>query len=214
MLPFTADVLFSSFEQYNRAFWPLPIVACILALATILLTLRPVRFGDQAMAMLLAAAWLWIGITYYLLRWAKIDFAAPVYGVIFVVEGLLIAWTGVVRGRLTFRFRPDLFGWIGLVMAIAAMAAFPLGDWLTGQGWQSVRLVGLAPGPTAAFTLGLLLLTKRRTPLRLAVAPLLWSLVAGATAWILPIPQDLILPITGVGGFGLILWRNRWQRRR
>jgi Family of unknown function (DUF6064) len=165
--------------------------------------------------MLLAAAWLWIGIAYYFLRWAKIDFAAPVYGVIFVVEGLLLAWAGVVRGRLTFRFRSDLFSWIGLVMAVAATAAFPLGDWLIGQGWQSVRLVGLAPGPTAAFTLGLLLLlTKRRTPLRLAVVPLLWSLVAGATAWILSIPQDLILPITGVSGFGLILWKNQRQRRR
>jgi hypothetical protein len=46
----------------------------------------------------------------------------------------------------------------------------------------------------------------------LAVIPLLWTLVAGATAWILAITQDLALPVAGLGAFGLILWKNRRQQ--
>ena len=74
-------------------------------------------------------------------------------------------------------------------------------------------MVGLAPGPTAVFTLGLLLLTARPHAAPPRVIPLLWTLVAGATAWILAIPQDLALPVAGLGGFALILWKNRRQAR-
>jgi hypothetical protein len=133
MLPFTAEILFSSFEQYNRALWPLPLVALALALAVILLTLRPVRGGDRAIGALLAAAWVWIGVGYHYLHFAAIDFAAPLYGAFFVLEGLLLAWTGVARGRLAFRFGADLFGWTGLALAIAAALAWP------SPGWRQAR---------------------------------------------------------------------------
>jgi len=213
MLPFTADVLFSSFAQYNNALWPAQILAFALALAAVLLTLRPVRGGDRAIAALLGAAWAWVGVRYHLMHVATLDFAAPIYGAFFVLEALLLAWMGVVRGRLAFRFRPNLPGWAGLTLALAALIAWPLADGL-GHGWHSVRLVGLAPGATAVFTLGLLLLTDRRTPFHLTIIPLLWTLIAGATAWILAIPQDLALPVAGLGAFALILWKNRRQPGR
>ena len=211
MLPFTAEILFSSFETYNLALWPLPILAPVLAVALVLPTLRRVRHGDRGIGALLALAWAWVGVGYFILHFAAFDFAAPLYGALFVLQALLLAWIGVVRDRLLFRFAGDPLGWCGLALALAAALAGPLGDGLLGQGWASARVVGLAPGPTAVFTLGMLLLTAGRTPLHLAILPLLWTLVAGATAWILSIPQDLALPIVGVGAFALILWKNRQQ---
>jgi hypothetical protein len=53
----------------------------------------------------------------------------------------------------------------------------------------------------------MLLLGAGRTPLHLAIIPLLWTLIAGATAWILRIPQDLALPVVGV--IALMIWKNR-----
>ena len=209
MLPFTAEILFSSFEQYNRALWPLPVVAPALALAIVGLALRPVRHGDRAIGMLLALAWLWVGVGYHILHFAALDFAAPAYGAFFVVQGLLLGWSALVRNGLAVRFTGDLFGWCGLALALAAALAWPLADGLWSPGWPSVRVVGLAPGPTAVFTLGMLLLGAGRTPLHLALIPLLWTLIAGATAWILSIPQDLALPVVGIGAIVLILWKNR-----
>jgi hypothetical protein len=207
MLPFTAEILFSSVAQYNRALWPLPALALLLCLGGIVLALRPVRWSGPAIGALLAAAWLWTGIGYHLLHFARLDFAAPIYGAFFILQGLLVAWA-VLRKKLSFRFHAALFGWIGLALAIVA-AAWPLIDWLSGQSWQAARIAGLAPAPTVVLTFGLLLLAKNRAPLYLAIIPLLWTLVAGAMAWILTIPQDLALPLVGVGGFGLLVWKNR-----
>lgn len=208
MLPFTADVLFSSFERFNQGLWPLPLLACLLALAAILATLRPIRFGDRATAALLALAWLWTGYGYHYLVRAQIDFAALGYAALFIIEGLRIAWTGALRARLAFRFDGDLPGWAGLALALSALVALPLADGLA-YGWTGSRVVGLAPGPTALLTLGLLLLNRTRASLPLAVVPLLWTLAAGATGWILAIPQDIALAPAGVAGFALILWHTR-----
>jgi Family of unknown function (DUF6064) len=207
MLPFTAEILFASVAQYNRALWPLPPIALLLGLATVLLTVRPVRDGNRLISAYLAAAWLWVGIVYHMLHFGRLDFAAPLYGALFVVEGLLLLWV-TVRGRLAFRFHGGPIDWVGIVLAMLAVA-WPLVDRLSGLSWQSERVVGLAPAPTTVLTLALLLLASGRAPLYLALIPLLWTLIAGVTAWILAIPQDLALPVVGLGSFGLLLWKNR-----
>jgi hypothetical protein len=207
MLPFTADILFASIALYNRALWPLPPIALLLGLGMVLLTLRPVRNGNRLIGALLAAAWLWIGIGWHMLHFARLDFAAPLYGALFVLEGLLLLWIAI-RGRPPFRYRGGLVGWGGLAFAMLALA-WPLIDRLAGLSWQSERVVGLAPAPTTVLTLALLLLVAGRTPWRLAIIPLLWTLIAGAMAWILWIPQDLALPVVGVCAAGLLLWKNR-----
>lgn len=207
MLPYTAEILFSSFAQYNAGLWPLPVLALALTLGAILLTLRPVRGGGRATGTLLAAAWLWTGIGWEIWYFARLNFAAPLYGALFVVEGLLLIWL-VIRRRIAFRFRAGPFGSTGLALALVALA-WPLIDRLFGQTFPTERVVGLAPAPTTVLTFGLLLLAEGRTRLHLAIIPLLSSLLAGATAWILWIPQDLALPAIGLAGFGLLVWKKR-----
>jgi hypothetical protein len=212
MLPFTAETLFASLAQYHRDLWPLPPLALLAGLAAVLLALRPMHHSDRLIGGLLAAAWLWIGIGYHLLHLARLDFAAPLYGILFAIEAALLLWS-TIRGRLAFRFRGKLIGWVGLALAMLALA-WPLLDRLAGLTWQAERVVLLAPTPTVVLTLALLLLVAGRTPLHLALIPLLWTLIAGATAWILWIPQDLVLPAVGLGGFGLLVWKNRRHAAR
>ncbi len=213
MLPFTADVFYSVVEQYNRAVWPAHVVAYGLGLAALALALRPVAPAARLIGAILAAAWAWIGVVYHGLHLAAIDFAAPAYGALFVVEALLLGWTAAVRGKLAFRFRAGAVGWTGLGLAILALALYPLIGWLAGHGWPGAPVVGLAPGPTAIFTIGLLLLAEGRTPVHLVAIPVLWSLMGGAAAWVLGVPEGAVLPLAGVGGASLIVWKNRRQTR-
>ena len=139
-------------------------------------------------------------------------FDPAVLGVLLVLQGLLLVWT-MARGKRRFRFDGGRFAWVGLLLAITAVA-WPLIDRAFGMSWLSERVVGLEPVPTTILTFGLLLLMRGRTPLHLAIVPLLWTLVSGATAWILWIPQDLVLPVIGLGGFGLLAWKNQRRAQR
>jgi len=208
MLPYTAEILFSSLAQYNAALWPLPAAALVLALGAILLALRPMPGGDRIIAAILAAGWLGTGIGYHLLFFSRLDFAAPLYGALFVVEGVLWLW-GASRGGFGFRLDRNALGWAGLLVALLALA-WPLVDLLSGYPWRAGRIAGLAPAPTVLLTFGILLLATGRPRLHLAVIPLLWTLGAGAAGWILWIPQDLALPLFGLVGFGLLGWR-KWR---
>lgn len=214
MLPFTAEVFFSLFERYNAAIWPAQLIAYALGVLALLLSLKPLRGGDGIIAALLAASWLWTGVVYHMMYFATINWAAWSFGALFAIQGMLFAWTGTLRGRLGIRFRPNLYGWVGLSFVVFAMAVYPLIGWLAGHGWPRAPAFGVAPCPTAVFTLGMLLLTARRVPLHLTVIPVLWSLIAGAAAWPLNIPENLTLPLAGVCGISLILWKNRWLTLR
>jgi len=209
MLSFTGEVYFSLLEHYNRAIWPAQIVAYALALAALVLACRPTRQGGRVVAAVLAVGWLWTGIVFHGLHFAAISFTAPVIAACFVAQGLLLLWTGVLRGGLVFRGRRGVQGWAGLALAAAALVLHPVLGQLAGHPWPQADLVGVAPDSTAVFTVGLLLLLDGRAPLRLLIVPLLWAIAAGLTGWRLDSPALQGLPAISVAGVLLILWTAR-----
>lgn len=198
MLPYTAETLFALFEEYNTAIRPLPALALFLAAGVLILVIRSRQDRSRLVIGILAAGWLWTGVVYHLIFFAGINFAAPVYGTAFVLQGAALAWTGVFRQRLVLQFGRGVIGWAGIRIAIIAAVILPVIDWLSGVGWTDVRLALIAPGATAGFTLGILMMSKGPIPIHLVAIPVLWAIVAGAQAWILDIPQDYLLPAVGI----------------
>ena len=209
MLPFTEEVFFSVFGQYNEAIWPAQIVAYALGLAAVLFALSPSPPGNRLISGILTLAWLWTGIAYHGMYFGTVNIAAPGFALAFLLEALLLIWTGLLRDRLTYRLRTNAFGWGGLGLTVYAMAIYPLTAWLAGHSWPKLATFGLAPCPVTIFTVGMLLLIEGRTPLHLMIIPLFWSLIGGSAVWLLHVPEDLALPLAGVGGFCLVLWKNQ-----
>jgi hypothetical protein len=46
-------------------------------------------------------------------------------------------------------------------------------------------------------------------PLHIFAIPVLWSLIGGTAAWFLGVTEDLALPVAGLGGLVLALWKRR-----
>jgi hypothetical protein len=129
--------------------------------------------------------------------------------VLFMLQGALFAAIAI-GGRRSFRFRPDVLGWSGLLICLFALVAYPLLGWLAGHGWPRAAAFGVAPAPTAIFTFGMLLMLEGRVPLYLAVIPFMWSLAAGSAAVLrLGITEDTSVLLGGVVGFGLLVWKRR-----
>jgi len=217
MLPFTADVLSALYESYNRAVWPAALVFWLAALAIAGLGLRSGRHGltqryNRVAGVVLAGAWVWVGIVFHLDFFAAINFWAPLFGALFLVQAVLIAWTWAYRGRALSGWPVDAAGWAGLALIAYAALGTPLIAATLGDGWASARLAGIAPGPTALLTLGLLMLTQDRVPLHLTIIPVLWCLVAGVTAWQLGVPEDRIVAVLALTAVVLIVRANTRRR--
>jgi len=207
--PFTADTYLSLFETYNGTIWPAQVVAYGLGVLAVFLTLRPLAAGGRIAFVVLSAFWLWNGIAYHLMHFLQINFAALGFAVLFTLQGALFAAIAI-GSRHSFRFRPDAFGWSGLLFCLFALAAYPLLGWLAGHGWPRAAVFGVAPAPTAIFTFGMLLMLEGRAPLYLAVIPLLWSVAAGSAAVLrLGIFEDWSVLLAGVVGFALLVWKRR-----
>ena len=207
--PFTADIYLSLFETYNSTIWPAQVVAYGLGILAVFLTLRPLAGSGRIAFAILSAFWLWNGIAYHLMHFFQINFAALGFAVLFTFQGALFAAMAIGGGG-NFRFRPNVLGWSGVLFCLFALVAYPLLGWLAGHGWPRAAAFGVAPAPTAIFTFGMLLMLEDRAPLYLAVIPLLWSLAAGSAAMLLlGIPEDSLVLLAGVVGFGLLVWKRR-----
>ena len=198
LVPFSRDVFLGLFERYNAAVWPGHLVAYAVAVLILLSAVRQQRGNGPLIAAALAAAWVWSGIVFHMTHFATLVWAAWAFGAAFVLQGLLFLVSGVLRDRLAFRFEGGIAGWAGLGLAVFAMAGYPVVGVLAGQSLAQTAPFGLAPCPTAIFTLGILLLAEPPVPLHLLVIPVLWAVVGGAIGWVLDMPRDLALPIAAV----------------
>jgi hypothetical protein len=209
MLPFTIDQFFGVFEQYNQAIWPIHIVAYMLGIAAIILTVKKMRYSDQAISVILACFWAWMGIVYHLMYLSTINGAALGFGVLFIIQAIVWLLFGVIRPKLAFQFDTNPYALTGILLIVYAMLVYPILGTLLGHGYPRSPSFGVAPCPTTIFSFGLLLLTSAKVPKSVLVIPFLWSLLGFTASFLLGVREDIGLVVAGVLSVGLLLWRDR-----
>jgi uncharacterized protein DUF6064 len=195
-LLFSPRTYYRLFELYNADVWPLQIVALALGVAMLVAIARGAAWSGRAVAALLAAFWLFVTWAYLLERFDTINWAARYYAVGFVIQAALLAWTAVIRDRLSFA-TDTIGGRIGLGLFFYALVIHPLIALLAGRPWTQAEIFGLAPDPTAIATLGILL-AAGRPRWHLLSLPLLWCIVSGLTLWTMESPEAFVAPTTAV----------------
>ncbi len=101
---------------------------------------------------------------------------------------------------------------LGVVMVALLFRPSRAGGRIVGAGlcamwlWTGVVYHGITPCPVTIFTFGLLL-TSVGVSTWLYLIPLLWSLIGGSAAFLLGIPQDWVLLVSGVA-VALMLFRH------
>lgn len=211
MLPFSRAQFLEAFAQYNAAIWPLQLAAALLGCAIVVASARPLRTGSRLIDAGLALMWLWTGVLYLGIYFARINPAATAFASLFVIEGGLLvrsAWLGR-RGARKPPSRPDL--WLGWALVVYALLLYPLAGWLAGHVYPAVPVFGVTPCPVTLFTLGILLVGARPVPRHLWVIPALWVPVGGSAAFLLGMPQDWPLLVGGAIAVPL-LWRRGSSR--
>jgi uncharacterized protein DUF6064 len=208
-LLFSPRTYYRLFELYNLAIWPAQLLALVLGVALLALMIRRPAWHGRAIAAILAGCWLWVAWAYLLTRYDTINWAARYFAAGFALEAVLLALSGVIGDRLTMRAGgTDLASRAGLGLFLYALIALPLiGPLLIGRPWTQAELFGLAPDPTIVATLGVLVAADRPS-WHLAIVPLAWCAIAGATLWTMGSPDALVLPAAAVLAVAVTTWKT------
>ena len=173
-------------ERYNGEVWPAHLLALAAGLSALWLARAGGAGAGRVLAVLLAAAWLWVGWAFHWQRYASINWAAQYFAVAFAVQAALLLGLTSWRGDAYAPTRGALQG-PGWLLAGAGVLLYPLAGLLAGRPLTQAEVFGIAPEPTALTTLGLLLVGGyAASPARrrwLAVIPVLSLLVGAATLW-------------------------------
>lgn len=120
------------------------------------------------------------------------------------------AHAALVRSDLRFAREDGPRAWLGWALIVYSALIYPLIG-VVGHGYPALPMFGITPCPVTLFSFGVLLLAQGPLPRRLLVIPLLWALVSGSAAFLLAVPQDWPLLVSGL----LVvpwLWRHPARR--
>lgn len=210
-LPFTLQQFLETFRSYNNAIGAAPLLLSLLAIALVILARGQARWRDRMIGIGLAILWLWSGAVYHLGFFVRINPAAKVFGIAFVVQSLLFLRAGM-RSRIRFSPRDEWPAWGGWLLIVYAVVVYPALGWLAGHGYPAGPSFG-APCPTVIYTLGILTWTSGRGRLALAGIPIAWAAIGTSAATALGIKEDYGLAVAALL-LGASLWLQRGSRSR
>lgn len=195
-LPFTPDQFLDVFKSYNLTVWPAQVFLFFLALLMIFFLFKKNIYSDKIVSVGLALFWLWIGIIYHLIFFTKINPAAYIFGSLFIIQGLLFVYYGVVKKKITILYKNNFVGILSILLFLYALIFYPLLGYQFGHLYPSTPTFGL-PCPTTIFTFGVLLLLEKKN-ITIHIIPILWSLIGFTAAIKLGIYQDIGLLAAGI----------------
>lgn len=206
--PFTAEQFLEIFKTYNQAVWPMQIVFYLLGIVAIYLTFKPTPKSHKVISGVLFFFWLWMGVVYHLIFFTTINKAAYLFGAVFILQSMLFLAYGVFQSKLSFAFRYDRYGMVGIILIVFALIIYPVLGYSAGHVYPYSPTFGL-PCPTTIFTFGLLLLCEKKCPLGILVIPFVWSIIGFTAAFHFGVVEDIGLLVAGVLTLILVIVRNR-----
>jgi hypothetical protein len=207
MFEFNPDDFFIILERYNVNFWPLQVIAFIMALISTILALTSFKYASKIILTTLIVFWLWTGVVFSAVYWAEIYVYAYMFAALWVIQVILFIFA-FFRNQVSFRFGISTNGIVGLIFILYAIAGYQLFGHFIGHAYPRFFPVGMVPCPTVIFTFGILLLAEKNLPKYLIIIPFI-SALAGILAASNNIIEDFGLVAAGLIGSVLIMIKNR-----
>jgi hypothetical protein len=195
--PFTVAQFFAVFADYNAAIWPLQIVAYGLGGVAVITLWTRGPLSNQIIPSVLAVMWALNGIGYHFLFFSEINPIANASALLFLLQAILFAASGMLLNDFRFDVRLNFKSVAGLLFIVYALLIYGILGYGAGHGLMAGPLFGVAPCPTAIFTIGMLILARGKWVVWLSIIPILWSLIGVAAALQFGVPEDLALPVAG-----------------
>lgn len=191
MLPFSREVYFYLFGQFNGQYIWVQALAGLVTLLIMAGTLGLIRTPPRALLAGLAGLWATCAWLWFFQVFAPINFLAPVYGYLALAQAIaLFAVACLIKQPVS---RPPSL--LPSVILFLLSLSFPLVDLISGPGWPNLRWPALNVEPLLCLTMGVILQFTPRWRYSFAIIPLLLAVVTTFTAGVLPLRFDwIVLP--------------------
>jgi hypothetical protein len=211
-LPFSKEDFLNVFQNYNLAVWPMQVVIFLTGIAAVYFANKNKAYSGKVVSSVLAFFWLWMGAVYHLMYFTAINKAAYVFGALFIIQGILFAYFGIIKSRISFEGY-NKYSIIGAILIIYAMIIYPLLGAAFGHAYPKSPTFGL-PCPTTIFTFGILLMANSKFPFSILIIPALWSIIGFVAALKLGVYEDTGLIIAGVMSVVLFAIRRCGEHKK
>ncbi len=206
--PFSQEQFFSVFEAYNTEVFPMQIVILALGFIALLLLKYKHRLKDKFIGAFLGFIWLWAGIVYQIIYFSPINQAAMVFGMIFIIQGILLLLDTFAFKRLAFSFNINFSGGIGAFLVIFGLLIYPLIGWLIERSVPHIISAGL-PFPTVIITFGFFALATTMIRWYSMIIPFIWAIISLGAVTNFGIYQDYMLIISAIVVALLLFFKNK-----
>jgi hypothetical protein len=196
------------FELHNTTLWPLHAAAGIAGVVIVFLLFRGGPGSARTISALLVAAWLAVAGAWFEWRFSTIHTGGRMMAAAFAIEATALLWFGALRNRIELTRPAGAIASVAAALLAYGLFLQPIVGRLLGRPWTQSEFFGLAPDPTIAATIGVLVLA-RRAPWFLWVIPIGWSLFSGMTLWAMHTPDAWLPPTIAIAGASLSIVHHR-----
>ncbi len=206
--PFSTEQFLTVFENSILPFWLMQTLLYVLAFVVIILAINKKNYSDWVIGLIMSLFWLWMGFVCHLINFTSFSTATQIFSVLYRIQGLLFLFSGVFKNQLSFKYRSDIYGFLGGIFMLYALVFYPVLGYFFRHLYLVSPVFGV-PGPITIFTFGILLWSDKKVPTYLLVIPLLWTVAGFREAVDIHVKEDFILAISGISGVILLLIKDR-----
>jgi hypothetical protein len=207
-MPFTTEEFIAVFRNYNTAVFPFQLIIFVAGIIILIIIHKNSSAVNKFIYYFAGFLNLWIGVVYNFIFFTKINKAAFLFGVLFLLQAILLVITAISGKRTGFEINKNPRVYIGYFFMLFGLILYPVINLLLGKSLDSTISLGL-PCPTTIFIFGIFLLTETNFPKYLLIIPSLWAILGFSAALSFGVYQDVMLPVTAIAADVILLSGKR-----
>lgn len=206
-IPFTTEQFFQVIADYNSTFFPVQILIVLLGIICVVLIHSDKSYKDKLIGSYIGMLWLWIGIAYHLLFFTSINPAAYVFGILFILQGMLTFFETFRNKKLQFKFEGKMMDYVAYFFLIFAIIIYPVLLFFLENSIYTTITLGL-PCPSTILTFGFFMLTTIKFPKYLLIIPAIWTAIGTSAAFNFGVYPDYLMAIAAIVAIVYIIKRK------
>lgn len=203
------ELFYKRMLEYNTDVFLVMIFSYICAIFVLAIIGTKIQKKNRISGFFLSFLFIFNGLVEFIFYYGSVSSQYYVWGSLWILQGIVFFLHSGIKNSMLIEYRKDCKTVVATALLFSALIIYPVIGFLTGHGYPTGPIFGVAPCPVTIFTFALLILNRRSFPIALLIIPFLWSLTGIYAIFFFHVYQDAIEVIAGIVGLFFILHENK-----